>query len=99
MQDVVPLLGEDWAHLVTGRQGVEGSLISVSEPRSHFATEYLTSLVMRLPPLEGEVQKPLLEEIYAADPTRTTMHALPPCFVDSEPSMTVNAAVLVETAP
>jgi len=97
MQDIAPLLGEDWTHLVKGKEGaVGGSLISVSQARSHFATDYLISMVMRDEPLDGEVQKPVLVEIYNNDPAHTTMHVLPPCFVDveAEHASQADAAVL-----
>jgi len=86
MQDVAPLLGEDWAHLVRGKEGaIEGALLSASKPQSHFTNEYLISVVMREPPLFEEKQKPILEEIFGNDPAHTSMHVLPPCFLDSDP--------------
>jgi len=86
MQDVSPLFGEDWAHLVNGKEGaIEGALLSASKPASHFANAYLISMVMRDTPLDGEKQKPLLVDIFNNDPAHTTMHVLPPCFLDSEP--------------
>lgn len=86
MQDVSPLFGEDWAHLVNGKEGaVEGALLSASKPNSHFTNAYLISMVMRDTPLDGEKQRPLLVDIFNNDPSHTTMHVLPPCFLDSEP--------------
>lgn len=86
MQDVSPLLGEDWAYLVRGKGGIQGALLSASKPQSHFTSEYLISLVMREPPLDdSEVEKPLLAEVFDKDPSHTTLHVLPPCFFDSDP--------------
>lgn len=98
MQDVAPLLGEDWAYLVRGKEGaVEGALLSASRPKSHFANAYLIQMVMREPPLDSEMekQKPLLVEIFNNDPAHTSMHVLPPCFIDSDPAPpSIDGAVL-----
>lgn len=100
MQDVAPLFGEDWAHLVRGREGaIGGGLLSASGPKSHFANAYLISVVMREPPMDEEekkAQKPLLVEIFENDPAHTILHVLPPCFLDTEPSQEPagNVAVL-----
>merc|ERR1719198_999377 len=100
LKDVAPLMGEDWAHLVKGKEGaVEGALLSTSKPKSHFATDYLISMVMREPPIDAEIEKhkPLLVEIFNNDPAHTTMHVLPPCFLDSEP-VSKGVAVLTSDA-
>jgi len=97
MQDMSPLMGEDWAYLQKGKGSIEGALLSASKPQSHFTTSYLISLVMREPPLDGEEQKPLLSEVFEKDPSRTTLHVLPPCFFDSDPAPETTA-VLAETA-
>jgi hypothetical protein len=98
MQDVAPLLGEDWAYLVKGKEGaVEGALMSASRPKSHFTNAYLISMVMREPPIDFEMekQKPLLAELFNNDPAHTTMHVLPPCFVDGDSApVTAGTAVL-----
>jgi hypothetical protein len=97
LQDVAPLLGEDWAYLVSGRQGaIEGALLSASKPASHFTNEYLVSYVMKQPPLDSErtKEKPLLVEIFNRDPSHTTLHALPPCFFDSDAHADAAQAVL-----
>lgn len=98
MQDMAPLLGEDWAYLVNGKEGaVEGALLSASHPQSHFTNAYLISLVMREPPLfpELEHQIPLLAEIFDSDPAHSIMHVLPPCFMDGDkPFNAAETAVL-----
>merc|ERR1719271_1841280 len=55
---------------------------------------------MREPPIDGEEeQKPLLVEILNSDPAHTTMHVLPPCFMDSDPSYaSADTAVLSSDA-
>jgi len=100
MQDVAPLLGEDWAHLVKGKEGaIEGALLSASHPKSHFMNEYLINMVMREAPMDDEEQqKPLLVEIFNSDPAHTTMHVLPPCFMDSDPAVSTETAVLSSDA-
>lgn len=101
LKDVAPLLGEDWAHLVTGKAGaIEGALLSTSKPQSHFTNEYLISMIMRDQPLDQfDVEKPLLVDIFNNDPSHTTLHALPPCFFDSEPqSQPADTAVLSSDA-
>jgi len=101
LQDVAPLLGEDWAYLVAGRQGaIEGALLSASKPASHFTNEYLISYVMRQPPIHAEQTKeqPLLVELFNRDPSHTTLHALPPCFFDSDTHTDSVEAVLVADA-
>jgi hypothetical protein len=101
LQDAAPLLGEDWAYLVTGRQGVvEGAFLSASKPASHFANDYLISYVMAQPPLQSEAtkQQPLLVELFNKDPSHTTFHALPPCFFDSDVAVDSTAAVLASDA-
>jgi len=104
MQDVAPLFGEDWAHLVRGREGaIGGGLLSASGPKSHFTNAYLISVVMREPPMDEEekkAQKPLLVEIFENDPAHTILHVLPPCFLDTEPSQELagNVAVLASDA-
>jgi len=104
MQDVAPLFGEDWAHLVRGREGaIGGGLLSASAPKSHFTNAYLISVVMREPPMdddEKKAQKPLLVEIFDNDPAHTILHVLPPCFLDNEPSQESadNVAVLASDA-
>jgi hypothetical protein len=88
MRDIAPLVGEDWAYLVQGKRGaIEGALLSASRPRSHFANEYLITTVMRAPPIEElpEHPKPILVDIFDKDPVHSTMHVLPPCFMDSDP--------------
>jgi len=54
---------------------------------------------MREPALDGEVQKPLLAELFENDPAHTTMHVLPPCFVDSEPAAPAVAVLGSDTSP
>jgi hypothetical protein len=102
LQDVGPLLGEDWAYLVQGKQGsIEGALLSASRPASHFASEYLISYVMRQPPLETDMKKErtLLDELFGNDPSHTSLHVLPPCFIDSDADAPTEAAVLAADSP
>lgn len=97
MQDVVPLMGEDWAYIARGKEGaVEGALLSSSRPRSHFANEYLMNMIMKDEPLFSNTaeEKPILVELFESDPDHANFHVLPPCFVDAEPSQSVDAAVL-----
>mmetsp|Transcript_2579 Transcript_2579/g.4680 ORF Transcript_2579/g.4680 Transcript_2579/m.4680 type:complete len:787 (+) Transcript_2579:69-2429(+) len=106
MQDVVPLMGEDWAYIARGKQGaVEGALLSSSKPFSHFANEYLMNMIMKEEPLFGNdvpglpgEDRSVLDEIFENDPDHLNFHVLPPCFVDTEPSQNKDSAVLASDA-
>jgi hypothetical protein len=101
MQDVAPLMGEDWAYLVKGKEGaIDGALLAASRPQSHFSNAYLIGVVMHDEPLFPEAEKPtsLLAEIFAGDPVHTIMHVLPPCFLDSDSKVAPETAVLSSDA-
>lgn len=107
MQDVVPLMGEDWAYIARGKEGVvEGALLSSSAPFSHFSNQYLMNMIMREEPLFKEItngvpkeDKSILDEMSDNDPDHLNFHVLPPCFIDADPAQReADAAVLASDA-
>jgi len=98
VQDISPLLGEDWAYLPRGKAGVEGAIMSASKPQSHFANDYLISLATSLVLNEPEEMKSPLPQVFARDPSHTTFHVLPPCFFDSDPVPDPEVTVLAGDA-
>jgi len=87
IQDLTPLMGIDWAYL--GQKNfINNAALSVSTPRSVFATSYLMALVSQYvtPELQDTTYfkhgPHILSQLYRQEWTRNSFHVLPACFFD-----------------
>jgi len=86
IQDLSPLMGVDWAYL--GQTDlINNAVLSVSAPRSLFATSYLMALVSQhVTPNHDTTYfrygAIILSDLFREEWMRRTFHVLPPCFFD-----------------